>query len=158
MIRHILSNGILRRYSRCLVTGSRDSPPVCARTRSYSYAFPYCGMVSHPYFPSAHRGQRRYHVKKDIYLMGQHFLFVCQNLITSQLRQILKKMWCGHHAGVESFPYCVLELLFHIVFWSYFSILCSGVTFPYCVLELLFHIVFWSYFSFTNTIMAIMQS
>jgi hypothetical protein len=25
----------------------------------------YCGTVSHPFFPSAHRGQRRYHVKKD---------------------------------------------------------------------------------------------
>jgi hypothetical protein len=50
----------------CLVTGSRDSLPVCARTRSYSYAFPYCGTVSHPYFPSTHRGQGRYHVKNVI--------------------------------------------------------------------------------------------
>jgi hypothetical protein len=57
------SSASQRRYSRCLVTGSRDSLPVCARTRSYSCAFPYCGTVSHPYFPSAHRGQRRYHVK-----------------------------------------------------------------------------------------------
>jgi hypothetical protein len=51
----------------CLVTGSRDSLPVCARTRSYSYAFPNCGTVSHPYFPSVHRGQRRYHVKIEIF-------------------------------------------------------------------------------------------
>jgi hypothetical protein len=50
----------------CLVTGSRDSLPVCARTRSYSYAFPYCVTESHPYFPSAHRAQRRYHVKNTL--------------------------------------------------------------------------------------------
>jgi hypothetical protein len=37
--------------------------PVCARTRYDGYAFPYSGTVSHPFFPSAHRGQRRYHVK-----------------------------------------------------------------------------------------------
>jgi hypothetical protein len=48
----------------CQPLGERDSLPVCARTRSYSYAFPYCNTVPHPYFPSAHRGQRRYHVKK----------------------------------------------------------------------------------------------
>ena len=29
--------------------------------------------------------------EKYIYLMGQHFLVVCQNLIPSQLRQIFKK-------------------------------------------------------------------
>jgi hypothetical protein len=50
----------------CQPLGERDSLPVCARTRSYSYAFPFCGTVSHPYFPSAHRGQRRYHVKMCI--------------------------------------------------------------------------------------------
>jgi hypothetical protein len=33
----------------------------------YSYAFPYFGTVSHPYFPSAHRGQRCYHVKNNNY-------------------------------------------------------------------------------------------
>jgi hypothetical protein len=49
----------------CKPLGERDSLPICARTRSYSYAFPYCGTVSHPYFPSAHRGQRRYHIKKQ---------------------------------------------------------------------------------------------
>jgi hypothetical protein len=43
--------------------------PVRARTRSYSYVFPYCGTVSHPYFPSAHRGQRRYHVKTINFLL-----------------------------------------------------------------------------------------
>jgi hypothetical protein len=59
------SSASQRRYSRCLVTVWRDSLPVCARTRSYSYAFPYCGTVSHPYFPSAHRSQRCYHVKKN---------------------------------------------------------------------------------------------
>jgi hypothetical protein len=65
----------------CLVTGSRDSL-VCARTRSYSYAFPCCGTVSHPYFPSAHRGQRRYHVKS----LGKsdviYCFIVCDQLFT----------------------------------------------------------------------------
>jgi hypothetical protein len=40
-----------RRYSRCLVTGSRDSLPVCARTRSYSYvsriAVQYLTLIFH---------------------------------------------------------------------------------------------------------------
>jgi hypothetical protein len=63
--------------------GTRDSLPVCARTRSYRYAFPYCGTVSHPYFPSAHRGQRRYHVKIltkiNLMLLGSTHLFDTQH-------------------------------------------------------------------------------
>jgi hypothetical protein len=47
----------------CQPLGERDLFPVCGRTRSYSYAFPNCGTVSHPCFPSAHPGQRCYHVK-----------------------------------------------------------------------------------------------
>jgi hypothetical protein len=46
--------------------------------------------------------------KKDIYSLGQHFLFVCQNLIPSQLRQIYQKFGMA------------------IVF----SILCPGIILP----------------------------
>jgi len=49
--------------------------------------------------------------EKCIYLMRQHFLFICQNLRPSQLRQIKKKKILYGHRAVESFPHCVVELL-----------------------------------------------
>jgi hypothetical protein len=69
----------------CQPLGERDSLPVCARTRSYSYAFPYCGSVSHSYLPSAHRGQRRYHVKISnswCAVQTHHFFYIHSHPVT----------------------------------------------------------------------------
>jgi hypothetical protein len=101
----------------CLVTGSRDSLPVCARTRSYSYAFPYCARVSHAYFPSAHRGQRRYHVKSygNTAWQTNHSLYQKQLYSSKIETAVLTEAWVSSNA----IYYCHVLVLLVIItnFW-----------------------------------------
>jgi hypothetical protein len=78
--------------------------------RIRAHAFPYCGTVSHPYFSSAHRGQRRYHVKmflstwnsfRDIHCCVEirEILWLTRNTLLWVMLSVRKGMQCMYRVA-----------------------------------------------------------
>jgi hypothetical protein len=88
---------VLYCHSHCLVTAaitaellalpSNGVTWLTPRMRAHQicrYTFAYCGTVSHPFFSSAHRGHRRYHVKNSCTHIRQYIALLFYIILWSE--------------------------------------------------------------------------